>query len=164
MTRRKDLTIAVIAAAVGLTAAALAVVFLTQHGRAGSGATGDAVAAGRAIFRTGRDLVGVPIPRTGTVGMGMMAGGCAACHGVDGHGRTTMMYASPNITYANLTDPAGMLQPDATRGPTYTDATLRRAIVAGIDPNGDQLQAPMPRWQLSDAQWTELLACLKALR
>jgi hypothetical protein len=95
---------------------------------------------------------------------GMMAGGCATCHGADGRGRTTTSFSAPNITYANLTDPAGMLQPDGSRGPTYTDATLRRAVTQGIDPGGACLQLPMPQWQLTGSEWTDLLAYLKTLR
>jgi hypothetical protein len=57
-----------------------------------------------------------------------------------------------------------MLAPDGSRGPTYTDATLRRAVSTGIDPTGDHLAAPMPRWQLTNQQWTDLLAYLKTLK
>lgn len=97
-------------------------------------------------------------------GAGMMAGsGCATCHGSDGHGRATMMFTAPDITYANLTDRQGMLMPDGTRGPTYTDATIHRAVTTGIDPEGSHLDWPMPQWQLTSEEWTSLLAYLKTL-
>ncbi len=136
------------------------------------------LAAGKTIFQTGV-LDGQPIPRTGSSGGGMMNGGgmggsgasggmmragCATCHGSDGHGRTTPAFTAPNITYSNLTDPQGMLQPDGTRGPTYTDATLRTAVTQGLDPQGSRLESPMPQWQLSGPQWADLLAYLKTLR
>ena len=97
-------------------------------------------------------------------GGGMMGGGCATCHGSDGHGRTTATFTSPNITYGNLTDPQGMLQPDGTRGPTYTDATLRTAVTQGLDPEGSRLEAPMPQWQLTRSEWDDLLAYLETLK
>jgi len=37
-------------------------------------------------------------------GGGMMGGGCATCHGFDGHGRTSATFTSPSITYGNLAD------------------------------------------------------------
>lgn len=122
---------------------------------------GEPVRAGRLIFDTGTAPSGQPIPYSG--GM-MMRASCADCHGADGLGRRTMMFVSPNITYPNLTDPAGMLQPDGTRGPTYTDASLEAAITQGVDPEGDALSSPMPRWHLTESEWRDLLAYLKTLR
>jgi len=99
----------------------------------------------------------------GVMGGGVMRLSCASCHGADGHGLATQQFTSPNITYSNLTDPKGMLAPDGTRGPTYTDASLRRAITTGIDPTGGQLAWPMPQWQLTGQEWGGLLAYLKTL-
>lgn len=117
---------------------------------------------GEWIFRTGTDLTtGQPIPRTG--GM-MMATGCAACHGTNGQGLRTPMFVSPNVAYRNLTDPAGMLEPDGSRGPTYTEAQIKRAITQGIDAEGQPLAWPMPRWQMTDQEMNDLLAYLKTLQ
>jgi mono/diheme cytochrome c family protein len=166
MRRRRDLWIAASALAVAVVAAA---VFLVLGLSQGTSRT--PLAAGEAIYRTGA-FEGKPIPRTGTsggmmggsgMGGGMMAAGCASCHGLDGRGRVTQTFTAPDITYANLTDPAGMLQPDGSRGPTYTDATLRKAVTQGIDPEGSKLAQPMPQWQLTDQEWTALLAYLKTL-
>jgi hypothetical protein len=73
------------------------------------------------------------------------------------------MFLSPDITYRNLTDPAGMLEPDGGRGPRYTDDAIRRAVTQGIDAEGKPLAWPMPRWALSEQQWQALLAYLKTL-
>ena len=35
-----------------------------------------------------------------------------------------------------------MLEPDGDRGPMFTDATLRTAVIQGLDPEGDRLEAP----------------------
>ncbi len=92
-----------------------------------------------------------------------MTSGCASCHGVDGHGLTMMMFTTPNITYANLTNPAGMLNPDGSRGTPYTDDLIRRAVTQGIDADGAALSTIMPHWQLGDEDWNDLLQFLKIL-
>lgn len=132
----------------------------------GSGMFGPAppgveVARGEWIFWTGTDPdTGEPIPYLGGMPMVM---GCAGCHGPDGRGLRTPMFVSPDITYRNLTDPAGMVEPDGSRGPRYTDELIRRAVTLGFDAEGKPLAWPMPRWRLTDRQWGDLLAFLKAL-
>ncbi len=128
----------------------------------GTGGASDPVALGRQIFDAGLGANGQPLVRAGGVGM-MGTSGCASCHGLDGHGRTTMMFTSPDVTYANLTDPAGMLAPDGSRGTTYTDDLIRRAVTQGVDADGQPLSTAMPRWQLGDQDWADLLAYLKTL-
>jgi hypothetical protein len=125
-------------------------------------ATGDSLVLGQRIFMSGIGVNGQPLARTGGLGM-MMVSGCASCHGVDGHGLRTMMLTTPNITYVNLTNPAGMLDPDGSRGPTYTDDLIRRAVTQGIDAAGDPLSTAMPHWQLRDDDWADLLLFLKTL-
>lgn len=121
---------------------------------------GTAPDRGAWIFRAGTDPDGRPIPYAG--GM-MMPMSCAGCHGVDGHGLQTPMFVSPNITHRNLTNPAGMLEPDGTRGPRYTDDLIQRAVTQGIDAEGKPLAWPMPRWQLTSREWGDLFAYLKTL-
>ena len=153
--------------AVALAVAALAAVGVLVLGSQRS-ASRSATSKGEAAFQFGVDANGNLIPRSGSGGMmgggGMMRAGCATCHGADGHGRATPTFTSPNITYSNLTDPQGMLQPDGTRGPTYTDTTLHTAVTQGLDPEGSRLEAPMPQWQLTGPEWAGLLAYLKTLK
>ena len=132
-------------------------------GPAGGTNSGDPVALGERIFNWGIGADGQPIVRNGGFGMMMMRSGCAGCHGSDGRGLRTMMFTTPNITYPNLTDPSGMRDPDGSRGPTFTDELIRRAVVEGIDPDGETLSSAMPRWQLSDQDWDNLLLFLKTL-
>ena len=169
---RRSLVVALVAVAVAV-AAAVGVLMIGSRHQASPIATGTSpVAIGEAVFQSGIGPDGRPIPRTlsqtpaggGMMGGGMMQLSCASCHGADGHGLTTQQLTSPDITYANLTDPQGMLAPDGTRGPSYDDATLRRAITTGIDPTGAHLDWPMPQWQLTTQEWTGLLAYLKTLR
>ena len=173
MSRHAQLYIAGVALGVAALAA-VAVVLISAHHQASPIAAGTSpVALGEAVFQAGLGPNGVPIPRSesqsggsGMMGGGMgqmMGGGCAGCHGSDGHGLQAQQFTSPNITYANLTDPKGMLMPDGTRGPAYSDATIRRAVTTGVDPTGSQLAWPMPQWQLTDQEWSGLLAYLKTL-
>ncbi len=115
---------------------------------------------GALIYDTRTDYNGQRIAYSG--GM-MMGASCANCHGANGRGLRAWMSVSPDITYRNLTDPAGMLEPDGERGMQYTDDLIRRAVTQGIDAEGKPLAWPMPRWQLTDAQWNDLLAYLKTL-
>ena len=115
---------------------------------------------GQRIFFTATDSSGRPILYRG--GM-MMRMACANCHGPDGQGLRTPMFVSPNITYQNLTSPEGMLEPDGGRGHTYTDETIKRAITQGVDPAGEPLQWPMPRWRMSERDLDDLIAFLKTL-
>ncbi len=121
------------------------------------------VALGQQIFDSGTDASGRAIARTdGTSMMGMMGqGGCASCHGTDGHGRSTPTVHAPDITYSNLADPAGMRELDGSRGHVYTDSLIRRAVTQGVGADGNQLSTQMPRWQLSDQEWTGLLTYLQ---
>jgi len=48
--------------------------------------------------------------------------------------------------------------------PAYTDATIKRAVTQGLDPAGEPPDWTMPRWHLTDQDWTDLLAYLKTLR
>ena len=73
------------------------------------------------------------------------------------------MFTSPDITYGNLTNHAGMLEPDGRRGPVFTEEQIKQAITRGVDPAGQPLAWPMPRWRLAEAELTDLLAYLKAL-
>jgi len=167
---RRTLVIALVALGVAVLAA-VGVLVIGTHRQASMSAPGTSPAAlGEAVFQSGVGPAGQPIPRTmsqgggGMMGGGMMNSGCASCHGTDGHGLSTQQFTSPSITYSNLTDPQGMFMPDGTRGPTYTDAAIRRAVTTGIDPAGSHLEWPMPQWQLTDQEWSGLLAYLKTLR
>ncbi len=123
----------------------------------------DPVTAGRQIFQDETDRVGDRIARTGGTGMmmPMMNAACASCHGTDGRGGSTPTAQAPDITYANLTDIRGMREVDGSRGHVYTDPLIRRAVIEGIGADGDSLSSAMPRWHLTDQEWTDLLAYLQ---
>lgn len=128
---------------------------------------------GERIYFTATSQRGTAITQdlgTGSMGPGMMMGGrlaCATCHGSDGRGgRVRMMMASfvaPDIRYGTLT---GADEHDGGHEdhPPYTDETIKQAITQGLDPAGNPLAWPMPRWSMSQADLEDLLSYLKTLR
>lgn len=109
--------------------------------------------------------------------MPMMRGGmmaCADCHGPNGHGgRVQMMMATftaPDIRWETLTAADhGHEEAEEDHGddemehPPYSEETLKRAITQGVNPAGEPLAWPMPRWRMSDADLNDLIAYLKTL-
>lgn len=123
---------------------------------------------GQRIYYTGTDANG-PIPRSvaggGFMGTGMMGGvACVGCHGEDGRGgRIGMMSGTvdvPDIRYSTLTSERSE---EGTIVPAWTDVDIARAIRDGIEPDGQPLKAPMPRWDMTDADVTDVIAYLKEL-
>jgi cytochrome c oxidase subunit II len=140
---------------------------------------------GEQIYFTSTSQRGTPItfdmPEGGMMGRGMrdrmpmMRGGmmsCADCHGSDGRGgRVQMMMATftaPDIRWESLTAEDHAHGPgddhDGEMGhPAYTEETLRRAIVQGVDPAGEPLDWPMPRWRMSEEELNDLINFIKTL-
>jgi mono/diheme cytochrome c family protein len=101
-----------------------------------------------------------PIPRT-SIGPGMMGGGCVRCHGSDGAGGYARMmggFEAPDIRYSTLTSPHEEHDEEG-----WSDRDIRRAIVDGVEPDGEELDPVMPRWRLSDAELRALIDYLKEL-
>jgi cytochrome c oxidase subunit 2 len=122
---------------------------------------------GQRIYYTGTDASGAiqyTVPG-GLSGLGMMnAVACVGCHGVDGRGgRIRMMNTTvviPDIRYSVLTSSR---TDSGTVVAGWTDADIARAIRDGVEPDGQHLQAPMPRWNMSDSDLTDLIDYLKEL-
>jgi ABC-type branched-subunit amino acid transport system substrate-binding protein len=88
---------------------------------------------------------------------------CVNCHGLRGEGTQEGGLQPPPITWERLT--AGAQTSPLTRRERapYTDATLASAISAGLDPAGARLHPGMPRYRMTRAQMTDLVAYLKVL-
>jgi len=123
---------------------------------------------GQRIYYTGADAAG-PIPRAlaggSFMGPSMMGNvACVDCHGEDGRGgRVGMMSGTvdvPDIRYATLTTARS---DEGTTVPAWTDADIARAIRDGIEPNGQRLKAPMPRWSMTDTDISDVIGYLKEL-
>ncbi|MCZ7574412.1 MAG: cytochrome c [Ardenticatenaceae bacterium] len=123
---------------------------------------------GERIYFTAMSASGQPITAE-MAGMRMSHPGmmtCAACHGPDGRGGTvTMMmgtFVAPDIRYPTLTQ--GEHGDAHETHPPYSDETITRAITEGIDPAGEPLAWPMPRWRMSEGDLNDLLDYLKTLK
>ena len=118
---------------------------------------------GQRIYSTATSESGEPITHYGGPGMMMMpvALACINCHGPQGHGgRIAVMMQTidiPNITWPDLTA-------HEMDHPPFTEETLKQAITQGIDPAGNPLDYPMPRWQMSEEDLNDLVGFIKTLK
>jgi len=123
---------------------------------------------GEQIYFTGTSQRGTAITAVMQPGMGRMRGSrltCASCHGADGRGGQVQMMMQvveiPGIRHETLTgDDHGE---DEHRHEPYTEQTIRRAITDGVDPDGEPLDWPMPRWSMADEDLDDLVEFLKTL-
>jgi cytochrome c oxidase subunit II len=135
----------------------LFIFFLFLAGGCGSSSASN----GQMIYFTSSSDSGSPI--TYSNGPRMMENRltCVRCHGSEGHGgRIRFMMQShdmPNITWPELTA-AG------SDHPAYNEKTLGRAITQGIEPDGNLLEYPMPKWQMSDSDLNDLIEFIKTLK
>jgi len=70
------------------------------------------------------------------------------------------VFEVPDIRYKTLT--AGEHGEEMRHEP-YTDETIKRAITEGVEPDGERLEWPMPRWRMSEEDLDDLLEFLKTL-
>jgi len=126
---------------------------------------------GERIYYTGTSAKTGPVPRTGGPMWVYHAGvGCVACHGVEGRGGVPVMMGTAvpeDIRYTTLTAAEhreGGEKKEEMDHPPFTDATIKQAVTQGVDPANKPLDWTMPRWQLTDGDWADLLAYLKTLR
>lgn len=118
------------------------------------GIAGSLVAAGLA---TATFAAGPPAPpaANATAGQTLYQQNCAACHGPDAKGGLKL----GDATAADLRW--------QTLGPTYHNNTalVQRAILQGLDQDGQPLDTVMPRWQgtLTTTQAQDLIAYLQTL-
>lgn len=125
---------------------------------------------GQRIYYTGISAGSGAIPfRGGPMWARMHGAGCASCHGEDGRGGKTVMMSAEkpaDIRYNSLI--SGKHSNDEQEGkeehPPYTDELIKRAITQGINSAGKELDAAMPRWEMSEADLNDLIAYLKTLQ
>jgi len=92
---------------------------------------------------------------------------CGNCHRRSGMGSSEGQEVVPAVRGNILAEPLRLptskppLAPEIR--PAYSDETLKRAIRHGIDANGEELDAFMPRYSLSDAELDILLGYLNTL-
>jgi mono/diheme cytochrome c family protein len=104
-------------------------------------------------------------PEFGGMMMGMMNSRltCAACHGPEGRGGVHSMHMyvmkAPDIRY----DALNAMPEMRGRDHRYDFKDFRAAVADGRHPDGEKLKRDMPRWQMSEADFRDLFAFLKAL-
>jgi len=118
--------------------------------------------AGERLYYAARDDRGKWIAFTGGPSWLTMHGGsCVDCHGPDGRGGKPVMAGTavpPDIRYSTLT-----AKEEGMDHPPYTDDTIERAVIRGIDPGNEPLDLTMPRWSMSDREMADLISYLKRL-
>ncbi|HXG67009.1 MAG TPA: ABC transporter substrate-binding protein [Blastocatellia bacterium] len=87
---------------------------------------------------------------------------CANCHGLRGEGLKEGGLEPPPIHWATLTSKRRSALTGRER-PPYDEATLARAISAGIDSGGAKLHPGMPRYRMTVGQMADLIAYLKKI-
>ena len=127
---------------------------------------------GAQIYFTGTSQHGTRITADMGPGMGRMRGPrmtCASCHGPDGRGGDVQMMMRvievPDIRYETLaSEEHGGHEEEGEEGhPPYTEETIKRAITQGVDPGGEPLDWPMPRWSMSNADLNDLVDFMRSV-
>lgn len=88
---------------------------------------------------------------------------CTSCHGEDGRGRSEGAIVPGNITFQSLTLASGHNHDNGRKHAPFTADTIAKAITEGVDPDGNKLDAAMPRYSLSLNDLTDLIAYLQRL-
>lgn len=96
---------------------------------------------------------------------------CVSCHRRSGMGSIEGRTITRPVTGTALYRPWELygrrpfrsLREGPEKWPTYTDATLDRAIRDGIDPSGRVLDPAMPRYRIGDEDLSHLVSYLKSL-
>lgn len=87
---------------------------------------------------------------------------CATCHGLKGEGTNEGGLQAPALVWSALAAPGTSALTRQERE-AYTEATLVRALRAGLDASRGRLHPGMPRYRMSDEQAASLVAYLKKL-
>lgn len=122
----------------------------------------DAERRGKEIYLRGTSSSGSEIVgRIGEVEVPGSTVSCSGCHGARGEGKTEGGVTAGNLTWSNLVKPYGHEHPtDRKHGP-FNESSFIRAVVNGIDSNGNDLLVAMPRYKLSAADVADLISYLK---
>jgi ABC-type branched-subunit amino acid transport system substrate-binding protein len=115
---------------------------------------GTGPAGGKIIAYIGADKVQLP----------GSAATCASCHGPDGRGRPEAGVIPSDITWNHLVKRYGHSHPMDRKHPAFTEASLKRSILNGNDPAGNQLDASMPTYAMSAENINDLIAYMKRLQ
>ncbi|HEV2837596.1 MAG TPA: ABC transporter substrate-binding protein [Pyrinomonadaceae bacterium] len=113
----------------------------------------------RGTSPSGREITG----RIGEIDVPASTVSCAGCHGMRGEGKTEGGVAAGNLTWPHLSKPYGHTHPTGRKHGPFNDSSFTRAVVNGIDSDGNELQAVMPRYKLSAEDMADLIAYVKRI-
>jgi mono/diheme cytochrome c family protein len=119
---------------------------------------------GKQIYLRGVSPSGSEISsRIGDIDVPGGATTCGGCHGMRGEGKTEGGVTAGGLTWSNLVKPYGHTHTTGrTHGP-FTESSLIRAVVNGVDSSGNALLVAMPRYNLSPTDMADLIAYLKRI-
>ena len=121
---------------------------------------------GRQIYERGVTASGRPLTASMGAENSAIPGSilpCANCHGHDGRGKPESGTVPSDLTWDALTKPYGVTHASGRTHPPYTERLLKRAITLGIDPAGNSLDSAMPRFQLFNEDFADLVSYIKRL-
>lgn len=88
---------------------------------------------------------------------------CAGCHGARAEGKTEAGVTAGNLVWSNLVKPYGHTHPTGRKHGPFDEAAFARAVTRGVDPNGNELLAAMPRYKLTTEELADIVAYLKRI-
>ncbi len=88
---------------------------------------------------------------------------CGGCHGLRGEGKTEGGVSAGNLTWTNLLKPYGHTHPTGRKHGPFSESSFIRAVVNGLDADGNNLLVAMPRYKLSPEDIADLIAYLKRI-
>lgn len=88
---------------------------------------------------------------------------CGGCHGPRGEGKTEGGVSAGNLTWTNLLKPYGHTHPTGRKHGPFSESSFIRAVVNGLDSDGNNLLVAMPRYKLSPEDMADLIAYLKRI-
>jgi ABC-type branched-subunit amino acid transport system substrate-binding protein len=113
----------------------------------------------RGVSASGREITG----RIGEIEVPAATATCSGCHGMRGEGKTEGGVTAGGLTWPHLVKPYGHTHPTGrTHGP-FNESSFIRAVVNGVDSNGNNLLVAMPRYKLSPEDMADLIAYLKRI-
>lgn len=119
---------------------------------------------GKALYLRGESPSGKEITAMlGEIDVPASTMNCAGCHGLRGEGKTEGGVTAGNLTWTNLLKPYGHTHPSGRKHGPFNEPAFIRAVVNGVDPNGNNLLVAMPRYKLSPEDMADLIAYLKRI-
>jgi len=113
----------------------------------------------RGVSPSGREIMA----RLNDVDVPASAVPCGGCHGIRGEGKSEGGVTAGDITWSNLIKPYGHTHPTGRKHGPFTESSVIRAVVNGVDSAGNDLLVAMPRYKVSPEEMADLLAYLKRI-